>query len=62
MAKRDYEPNPAEPSEDRDIDALNEGRMPAPGDDVRGVAEPGEDATELEDDEGEEGEGDGERL
>ena len=51
MAKRDSEQDPAEQNEGRGIGTGNEGRIPAGGDDVRGVAEEGEDAFEGDDDE-----------
>jgi hypothetical protein len=58
MARRDTERNPAEQNDS--LDRGNEGRMPA-DDEVRGVAEEGddefEDADDLDDEE--EGEGDG---
>jgi hypothetical protein len=50
MAKRDSEQNPAEQN-DSGFGTGNEGRMPAGGDDVRGIAGEGEDAFESDDDE-----------
>jgi hypothetical protein len=56
MARRDTERNPAE--QNNPVDRGNEGRMPA-DDEIRGVAEEGDDAFEeaddLEDEEEEEG-------
>lgn len=56
MARRDTEKDPAELNDDSAIGSTSEGRMPGGGDDVRGVAEEGdedafEDDDELDDEE-----------
>jgi hypothetical protein len=51
MARRDTEKDPAELNDDSAIGSPTEGRMPAGGDDVRGVAEEGDEDAFEDDDE-----------